>query len=141
MSVVAARIIGRTIEIASDSIKVRWCTQLVGKSKLAKLWQAGPLVIGGVGTCEEIALLRLYSLNHQPESKDDRGILAYMGEFVEWKFKRSDKKAVENSYLIVWAGRLYHVEGLLVEEIATYEAIGGRDGLRLGGNACGRPPL
>ena len=35
MSVVAARVGKKLIEIASDSMKVRWCTQQVNNSKLS----------------------------------------------------------------------------------------------------------
>lgn len=125
MSVIAAKVYRDRIEIAADSIKVRWCTQQVNNSKLSKLWDVGPVVIGGVGSCQEVALMRLYSENYVPESESERGVLAFMAEFAEWMKKRADAAAkIENAYLMILGRHLFHIDGLFVEEVTSHEAIG-----------------
>lgn len=137
MSVVAARIYPDGFEIASDSIKVRWSTQTTTNSKFTKLWEAGPLVIGTVGDCQEAALMRLFSDNHQPETADERGMVNFMAEFAVWKKARSEAFKLENAYLIGNGRRVFHVAGLFVEEVLTCESIGAGMDYALAAMHCG----
>lgn len=126
--------------MASDSILVRWCTQTTNNTKFTKLWEAGPLVIGSVGEAQEAALMRLFSENHQPESSDQRGVLAFMGEFGAWKKGRTESGALANAYLIGIDRQVFHASGMFVEQVVTHESIGAGMDYALAAMECGADP-
>jgi ATP-dependent protease HslVU (ClpYQ) peptidase subunit len=140
VSVVAARLYGDRLEIAADSVCIRWATQTTDNKKHSKLWQRGDLVIGGVGTAQENGLMRLFSENHQPETSDERGLLAFMSEFAEWKKRRTETYAIENHYLLGCGAGLFHLEGFGIDQVTTYEAIGAGMDYALAAMRCGADP-
>lgn len=122
MSIVACKVYKDKIEIGADSIKVRYPTQQ--KNKNIKLCKINDMIIGSSGTVEEIALFRNYCMSHKILKANERFVFEFMCEFAEWKKKKIDKYDIENSYIIVFLGKAFHIHGFLIEEIKTYEAIG-----------------
>lgn len=140
MSIVAAKVYPDGFEIAADSITVRGYTQTAGLSKHAKLFERGPLVIGGVGTAEENGLMRLFAENHQPEASDERGMLAFMAEFAAWKKRHIDSFVIGNHYLIGYNGIVFHAEGFGIDQVMSYQAIGAGLDYALAAMRCGHSP-
>jgi ATP-dependent protease HslVU (ClpYQ) peptidase subunit len=126
MSVVVCRILeGGGYEIASDSISVRGITQSKGEnSKFSKLFEENDIVVGGVGTAREIALMQLYCRTHKPSDASESAMLEFISEFVGWKKDKTNEAGIENSYMIGFGGKVFDVEGWFIHEITTYEAIG-----------------
>jgi len=125
MSVVCCKVTDEKIEIASDSITVRGWTQSKGKnSKFSKLTKVNGIILGGVGYAEETALFQLFCQTHKPKDATEDDILTFLSEFSDWKKKRADSHKIENPYIIVYKGKAFAIQGFLVEEIVSYEAIG-----------------
>lgn len=124
MSIVCCRVTKEYIEIASDSISVRGWTQEKGKDKFSKLCKINELIIGSVGYAEEASLLQMYSKSRKPEAASEDAILIFLGEFVEWKKKRTDKSDLSNSYIIIFEKKAFYISDFFVTEILEYEAIG-----------------
>jgi ATP-dependent protease HslVU (ClpYQ) peptidase subunit len=125
MSVIACRIFERGYEIGADSISVRGYTQSKGSNdKLSKLVEINGIVIGGVGFAEENALLSIFASTRRPERPTQSGILEYFAEFSQWKKCRTEKAAIENSFLIGFEGKIFHITGWMIAEVKTFEAIG-----------------
>jgi ATP-dependent protease HslVU (ClpYQ) peptidase subunit len=47
-----------------------------------------------------------------------------MGEFAEWKKKKSGNEKIENSYIVGFCDIAFYINGWLIEEVKTFEAIG-----------------
>jgi hypothetical protein len=125
MSVVCCKVYEDKIEIASDSILVRWWTQTKDKNhKRAKLFEVNDLVIGGVGIAEENGLMEIYCATHRPRATNETDMLQFLSEFAEWKKKRTDKFPIENNYLIAFDGKVFYINGFFVTEVLTFDAIG-----------------
>ena len=124
MSVVCCKINETSIDIASDSIIVRGWTQNKSDNKFSKLFKVNELVIGAVGAAEEASLLHIFSKTHKPKASDEEGILEFLSEFLDWKKKKADSYKLENSYIIVFGGKAYHIHNFFINEILKYEAIG-----------------
>ncbi len=130
MSVVAVRISMDKIEIASDSITVRGWTQDKGHNHgFAKLSKVQDMYIGFTGFAEEGCLFQVFCETHKPDqSLSENAIINFMSEFANWKNGKTGKFSIENDYIMVVNNRVFVIEGFLVREVATYEAIGaGRD--------------
>lgn len=123
MSVVAIKVTPTGIEIAADSIAVRWITQ---QTKFVKLIQGDAVTIGGAGSAREIELMRLYAGNHKPAAATVEGILDFFGEFEGYCRDRikNDLYKVENLWLLAFGGKAFHFESWGVYEVMDYEAIG-----------------
>ena len=125
MSVVACRIDDGRYSIAADSITVRGWTQDKGtKSTSSKLFESNGLIIGGVGTAEEVSLLQIFVNTHQIARESESSVLEFISEFSDWKKKKVDKAGIDNSYLIGMDKNVFYINGWNVMHIVTYEAIG-----------------
>jgi len=125
MSVVACRIDDKGYSIAADSIMVRGWTQDKGKkSTMSKLFEVDSLIVGGVGTVEEISLLQIFASTHQIAHETEAAVLEFISEFSDWKKKKMDKAGIENAYLIGMGKSIFSVNGWNVMRIITHDAIG-----------------
>lgn len=124
MSVVAVRVNDKDIEFAADSIAVRGWTKQTNKD-LSKLEEINGLIIGGAGNAEDINLLFIFAKTHQPLSCDEKGMLDFFFEFYKWAEGLPIGGAkMESEFLIGYQGKAFFVQGLLVKEVTTYQAIG-----------------
>lgn len=120
MSVVAGKVYADKIVIAADSIVVRGWSKRTNFSKLQKI---NDMIIGGVGDATEFSLFIRFAQTHNPETATEKDVLAFIVEFSKWK---SDYKSgsLENAYLLIFDKHLFCIDGVYVQEINDYEAIG-----------------
>jgi ATP-dependent protease HslVU (ClpYQ) peptidase subunit len=122
MSVVAVRVEKDKITIGADSILVNGYTQ--EKDKQAKLFQNEWMVVGDVGEAQEGALFQIFSKTRKPREASNDGITEYLFDFFQWKREKTESTELVNSYIIVFGGKAFNVEGFYVKEITDYMAIG-----------------
>lgn len=125
MSVVAGRVYKDKIVVAADSIVVRGWSK---KTNFSKLEQINGMIIGSSGTAEELSLMFRFAQTHKPECPTEKEVLAFIVEFATWKKDFNGNSNIDNTYLIAVDEYLFSVEGMFVNEVKDYEAIGaGRD--------------
>lgn len=125
MSVVCAKVYDNRIEIASDSIRLYGITK---STEAIKLFQENEVIVGGCGFTTETSLMRNYIRTHKPESNSEMDVSRFIVDFVKWKNDYSDSKTIQNSYLLIFNGKLFYIEDLSAREVKTFAAIGaGRD--------------
>ena len=122
MSVVAAKVYDDRIEIAADSIIVTGDMKRAGI--FSKLEHINDMIIGACGVAREIALMWQFAKTHKPESATERDILTFIVEFLKWKRDFGGGTDIENTYIIVYQGKLFEVEDTFVNQIKDYIAIG-----------------
>ncbi len=122
MSVIAARVIESTIEIAADSILIKEDIKRTGYKKLYRMLD--DFVVGGCGSAEELSLFFEFAKRNKPQAKTIAGIIDYIKLFSEYKQRFTEDSTVNNEYLIIYGGTLYEVDGLFVTEVIDYTAIG-----------------
>jgi ATP-dependent protease HslVU (ClpYQ) peptidase subunit len=122
MSVVAVRVGKNKITIGADSILVNGYTQ--EKDKLAKLFQNEWMVVGDVGEAQEGALFQIFSKTRKPREATNEAITEYLFDFFQWKKEKTESVELTNSYIIIFDGKAFNVEGFYVKEITDYMAIG-----------------
>ena len=122
MSVVAVRIEKNKIVIGADSILVSGYTQ--EKDKLAKLFQNEWMVVGDVGDAQEGALFQIFSKTRKPRESSVEAITEYMFDFFQWNKEKTESNELNNSYIIIFEGKAFLVEGFYVKEVKDYAAIG-----------------
>lgn len=124
MSVVAVRVNEKNIEVAADSIVVRGDT-MRNDSGFKKLFKVNDMIIGAVGSAEECALFKYFCRVNLLEEPTEKCILEYMVNFLNFKINMTPNYPdLENAYIIIVGGKAFQVEGLLVQEIEEYAAIG-----------------
>lgn len=126
MSVVVCKMLpDGGFEMASDSITVRGFTQTKGdNTKFAKLFEENDLVVGGTGVSKEIALLQIFCKTHKPYEPSEAAVLEFISEFSGWKKDKTNETGIDNTYLLGFDGRVFFIQGWLVRDVKTYEAIG-----------------
>lgn len=125
MSIVCCKVTPTCIRIASDSITVRGYTQSKGKNtEHSKLITINNMIIGSTGTIEESNMFQIFCQNKQPLEASNREVLNFLFEFSEWKKKKIENSKINNSYILVFKGKAFHINEFMVDEIKTYEAIG-----------------
>jgi ATP-dependent protease HslVU (ClpYQ) peptidase subunit len=113
--------------VAADSILVSGDTKTNGHG-FSKLVQENGMTIGPVGDASEAALMWSYVKTHKPEGSSEMDVLRFFVEFAKWKNDYCDNKRVSNYYLFVYEGKIFFLEGLSVQPITDFYAIGaGRD--------------
>ncbi len=121
MSVVAVKVEETKITVASDSMIIRGDSKVFNFKKLQKF---DNLVIGAVGYAEEIQLLFEYAQKYKPSTTTISSLMNYMKSFSQFKKDYTDDGRIENTYIIVFKGHVFEVEGFFVQEVDEYAAIG-----------------
>lgn len=121
MSVIAVKVHEDRLEVAADSIVVKGYSKRT--DQLSKLVEVNNMIIGGVGTAEDNSLMFRYAQTHRPASSTEQDVLAFIAEFSIWK-KDYGSATISNAYIILYDGKAWCVEGMLVYEIKTFDAIG-----------------
>jgi ATP-dependent protease HslVU (ClpYQ) peptidase subunit len=125
MSVVAVRIIPNGFEMCSDSIIGMGSTQLRGENeKFSKLFEVKNIVVGCAGYADEASLLQLFLDTHNFADSNEKSILEFLNEFSDWKKNKTDDGKLRNSYLLGFDGKVFHIQGWLINQVLTYSAIG-----------------
>jgi ATP-dependent protease HslVU (ClpYQ) peptidase subunit len=126
MSVVAVKINPDYVEICSDSICIMGHTQRTDQDKEeAKLFVAGNLVVGGVGSAEELCLFKQFLTHYKTKPLTTEEIVVLLCSFNEW-LKDKFNLDLENDYIFVdkLTGKVFSSSGYYVTQIKNYEAIG-----------------
>lgn len=121
MSVIAAKVYQDRIDIAADSILIK---DDLKKTNFKKLYRTSTVVAGGCGTAEELCLFFTYLNDHSPEVASVPAIIQFMSNFAEWKARYIHDDVIHNCYLIVFKNKLFEVDGMFVQKITDYTAIG-----------------
>lgn len=132
MSVVAAKISDNKITMSADSIILSgWQRKDQEHFKAAKMCKTNGMLIGSCGSLQESSMFQVFCANHKPESPKLKSVLEFMIDFKKWMKDlsldpdvASDKKPVENQYLIAFDSSLWVVYGWDVIEIKDCYAIG-----------------
>ena len=122
MSVIAAKVLDNGIKITADSIIVKGYTK--SNKDFNKLIKVNDMVIGGVGSAQEVSFMWHYAQTHKPAAATEKDILTFIIEFTQWKSNMGAGHFIENSYLIIFKNHLYEIENMFVHEISDYVAIG-----------------
>lgn len=120
MSVIAAKVIGPNIVISSDSIIVK---DDLKRTNFIKLRNYGNLVVGGCGSAEELCLFFNYIDQHKPEHLSVSKLINVMKEFLIYKRDYVDED-LKNEYIFAGRDGLFITEGMFVQQIKDYTAIG-----------------
>lgn len=124
MSVVAVKVYKDKIQIAADSIIVYGENSKKTDSTFSKLVKVNNMVIGSAGVAEESSLMAHYADTHKPLAANEKDILSFIIEFSQWKSGIVGDSKIENDYIIVYDGKAFFIQGMLVFEIDNYDAIG-----------------
>ena len=123
MSVVCVRVYDDKIQIAADSILTRGWSKRTD-SKFAKLARINNIIVGSVGTAQECSLMWHFMETHNPKEATEKSVLDFVIEFSKWKDDYGSGKEIKNTYLLVFDGKCFLIEGSFVYEITNYCAIG-----------------
>lgn len=122
MSVIAAKVENDKITITADSIILK---DDLKRTNFRKLYQQNKDVIaGGCGTAEELCLFFTYLNDHAPEVASVPAMIQFMSNFAEWKNRYIHDDVIHNCYLIIFKNKLFEVDGMFVQEVTDYTAIG-----------------
>lgn len=123
MSVVCARVYDNRIEVAADSIIVHgWAKDT--KTGFSKLMPVNGMIIGACGSCDELSFMFHFCKTHQPESPTERDVLSFFVEFSAWKREKYGSSGIDNTYILVFQGKVFRIEGFFVMEVREHTAIG-----------------
>lgn len=123
MSVIACRVYDDRIELASDSIRVSGWSQRTD-SKTTKLARIGDVIVGGAGMASENGLIQLYLQTHRPSEPTIEAVLTLLGEFADWKLKKTNNATLENTFIFAFGGKAFCTNSYYVDEITNYYAVG-----------------
>jgi ATP-dependent protease HslVU (ClpYQ) peptidase subunit len=122
MSVVAVKVTEDEIVIGADSIIALGWTQ--EKDRMAKLEEVNGMVIGSAGMAQEGALFRVFCRTRKPRAATDEDIVNFLSDFQDWLNDKTGESQIENSYIFVFDGKAFNIEGFYVKEVTDYTAIG-----------------
>lgn len=121
MSVVAVKVESDRIRIAADSILIK---EDLKKTNFKKLYKFKDIIVAGCGSAEELSLFFKFAEDFTPASCDIDGIRHYMKKFSDVLEDCYNDRKINNDYIIIYKGHVYEVEGMFVQEITDYTAIG-----------------
>lgn len=121
MSVVAVKVESDRIRIAADSILIK---EDLKKTNFKKLHKFKDIIVAGCGSAEELSLFFKFAEEFTPASCDIDGIRQYMRTFSDVLEDYYNDRKINNDYIIIYKGHVYEVEGMFVQEITDYTAIG-----------------
>ena len=121
MSVVAVKVESDKITIATDSIIIK---EDLKKTNFKKLYRFKDIIVAGCGSAEELSLFFKFAEEFTPASCDINGIRHYMKSFSDVLEDYYNDQKINNDYIIIYKGHVYEVEGMFVQEITDYTAIG-----------------
>lgn len=121
MSVVAVKVESDRIRIAADSILIK---EDLKKTNFKKLHKFKDIIVAGCGSAEELSLFFKFAEEFSPASCDIDGIRQYMRTFSDVLEDYYNDRKINNDYIIIYKEHVYEVEGMFVQEITDYTAIG-----------------
>lgn len=121
MSVVAVKVESDRIRIAADSILIK---EDLKKTNFKKLCKFQDIIVAGCGSAEELSLFFEFAEKFAPTNCDINSIRNYMKRFSDVLEDCYNDRKINNDYIIIYKGHVYEVEGMFVQEVTDYTAIG-----------------
>lgn len=141
MSVIATRVYGDRIEIASDSQITFGFTMQTDETVKLFTTDSG-ITVGGVGTMQELALLKIFMKTHRPAAPSEDALTDFIHEFRQWLTECAEiiPELDENEYHIVFDGKAFAIHRYNIREIVEFDAIGAGADFALAALYLGRSP-
>lgn len=139
MSVVCSKVYNDRIVIAADSIVICGTSKEPNKN-FSKLETINEMIIGGVGTCQELSLMYHFARTHKPLDATDKSVFEFIIEFCKFKKDLTNEFNMDSYYLICYQGKLFAIQDFFVREIKDYYAIGAGDGFAKAALYLGHTP-
>ena len=121
MSVIAVKNEAGSISVAADSILIKGDMK---KTNFQKIQKFNDMIVGGCGSAEELSLFFLFAQEHVLTDVSVKGVTDYILEFSRFKEEYTDKKELDNEYIICYDKHVFEASGLFVQEVEEFTAIG-----------------
>ena len=121
MSVVAVKVESDKITIASDSIIIK---DDLKRTNFQKLRDFGQIIVGGCGSAEELSLFFEFAKRSKDKLTSVYAVQEFMNKFATCKRAYTDDNKINNAYIIIYDKHVYEVDGMFVQEVKDYTAIG-----------------
>lgn len=121
MSVVAVKVESDKITIAADSIIIK---DDLKRTNFQKLHDFGHMIVGGCGSAEELSLFFEFAKRSRKKLTDIHIVQQFMDDFALFKKSYTDDNKINNAYIIIYDKHVYEVDGMFVQEVEDYTAIG-----------------
>jgi len=129
MSVVITKVYNGNITMAADTAVTTFGGCTVYTSKEGKIIDTPELIVGVVGSAEHITILKAFFSKYKMSDPTYLGIYEAMKEYYTYLIDLPiNMEDDESKFHLVYRGRAWVIEGLLVEPIEEYHAMGcGKD--------------
>lgn len=121
MSVIAVKVESDKITIAADSIIIK---DDLKRTNFQKLYDFGHMIVGGCGSAEELSLFFEFAKRSKEKLTSVYAVQEFMNKFSECKRSYTDDDKINNEYIIIYDKHVYQVDGMFVQEVKDYTAIG-----------------
>lgn len=121
MSVIAVKVEADKITIAADSIIIK---DDLKRTNFQKLRDLGHIIVGGCGSAEELSLFFEFAKCSKDKLTSDYAVQKFMNKFSAFKRAYTDDNKINNAYIIIYDKHVYEVDGMFVQEVKDYTAIG-----------------
>ena len=121
MSVIAVKVEADKITIAADSIIIK---DDLKRTNFQKLRNLGQIIVGGCGSAEELSLFFEFTKRSKDKLTSVYAVQEFMNKFATCKRAYTDDNKINNAYIIIYDKHVYEVDGMFVQEVKDYTAIG-----------------
>lgn len=121
MSVIAVKVEADKITIAADSIIIK---DDLKRTNFQKLRDFGHIIVGGCGSAEELSLFFEFAKRSKEKLTSVYAVQEFMNKFATCKRAYTDDNKINNAYIIIYDKHVYEVDGMFVQEVKDYTAIG-----------------
>ena len=121
MSVIAVKVEADKITIAADSIIIK---DDLKRTNFQKLRDFGQIIVGGCGSAEELSLFFEFAKRSKDKLTSVHAVQEFMNKFATCKRAYTDDNKINNAYIIIYDKHVYEVDGMFVQEVKDYTAIG-----------------
>ena len=121
MSVIAVKVESDKITIAADSIIIK---DDLKRTNFQKLRDSGHMIVGGCGSAEELSLFFEFAKRSKDKLTSVYDVQEFMNKFASYKKAYADDNKINNAYIIIYDKYVYEVDGMFVQEVTDYTAIG-----------------
>ena len=121
MSVIAVKVESDKITVAADSIIIK---DDLKRTNFQKLRDFGHMIVGGCGSAEELSLFFEFAKRSKEKLTSVYDVQEFMSKFATCKKAYTDDNKINNAYIIIYDRHVYEVDGMFVQEVKDYTAIG-----------------
>lgn len=147
MSVIAVKVKGRRIEIATDN-QTTWGSNKSQKyvhndnqvKSQGKIFQVNGMTIGCAGTVAHINLLQIFCKTHRPKEMERDSVLDWFIEFKEWAQEKAKINFNDISIhgIVIFEGSVFCFYDFMdVQKVTDFDAVGSGSWLAIGAMELG----